>query len=322
MVFSECNAMRRIGLIVVPDVQIINFAALSVFELANAKSGELQYDLVVMSECGGNVRSSFGMDISTEPLDSGLFDTILMASSMEPRSATPKLISYLRGASEMTRRLVSISVSAFTFGEAGLLRNRRATTHWAFSTDLQRRFPDAKIETDRIFLSDGQIWTSAGMTACIDLALAMVESDLGQDVARVVARSLILSDRRTGGQSQHSALLDVANRSDRVQRALAFARQHLDEPLSNDRLAAVACLSPRQFTRVFRGETGRSPAKVIEKLRLEKARFLLEQGRLPVEVIAKEAGFGDRERMRRAFLRSFGQPPQALRKNAGPMSAW
>jgi transcriptional regulator GlxA family with amidase domain len=314
--------MRRIGLIVVPDVQIINFAALSVFELANAKSGELQYDLVVMSECGGNVRSSFGMDISTEPLDSGLFDTILMASSMEPRSATPKLISYLRSASATTRRLVSISVSAFTFGEAGLLRNRRATTHWAFSTDLQRRFPDAKIEADRIFLADGQIWTSAGMTACIDLALAMVESDLGQNVARVVARSLILSDRRTGGQSQHSALLDIANRYDRVQRALAFARQHLGEPLSNDRLAAVACLSPRQFTRVFRSETGRSPAKVIEKLRLEKARFLLEQGRLPVEVIAREAGFGDRERMRRAFLRSFGQPPQALRKNAGAVPAW
>src|ERR1700692_4391463 len=250
MFFSEYHAMRRIGLIVVPDVQIINFAALSVFELANAKSGELQYDLVVMSECGGNVRRSFGMDISTEPLDSGLFDTIFMASSMEPRSATPKLISYLRSASATTRRLVSISVSAFTFGEAGLLRNRRATTHWAFSTDLQRRFPDAKIEADRIFLADGQIWTSAGMTACIDLALARVESDLGQYVARVVARSLILSDRRTGGQSQHSALLDIANRYDRVQRALAFARQHLGEPLPNDRLAAVACLSPRQFTRV------------------------------------------------------------------------
>jgi transcriptional regulator GlxA family with amidase domain len=175
---------------------------------------------------------------------------------------------------------------------------------------------------DRIFLADGQIWTSAGMTACVDLALEMVESDLGQDVARQVARSLVLFDRRTGGQSQHSALLDIAARSDRVQKTLAFARQHLDKPLSNERLAAVACLSPRQFTRVFRNETGLSPAKVVEKLRLEKAKFLLEQGRLSVEVVAREAGFGDRERMRRAFLRVFGQSPQAFRKSAGPLTAW
>lgn len=314
--------MRRVGLIVVPDVQMIIFGALSVFELANAKSGEPHYDLVVMSERGGAVRNSFGMEISTKPLDSGSFDTILMGSSLEPRSATPELIAYLRSASETTRRLVSICVGAFTFGEAGLLRNRRATTHWAFSADLQRRFPDTKVEMDRIFLADGQIWTSAGMTACVDLALEMVESDLGQDLARVVARSLVLLDRRTGGQSQHSALLDITARSDRVQKALAFARQHLDEPLTNEQLAAVACLSPRQFTRVFRGETGRSPAKVVEKLRLEKAKFLLEQGRLPVAVVAKEAGFGDRERMRRAFLRSFGRPPQALRKRCTPVTTW
>jgi transcriptional regulator GlxA family with amidase domain len=314
--------MRRVGLIVVPDVQMINFGALSVFELANAKSGEPQYDLVVMSERGGAVRNSLGMEISTKPLDSGSFDTILMGSSLEPSFATPKLISYLHSASETTRRLASICVGAFTFGEAGLLRNRRATTHWAFSADLQRRFPDTKVETDRIFLADGQIWTSAGMTACIDLALEMVESDLGQDLARTVARSLVLFYRRTGGQSQHSALLDIAARSDRVQKALAYARQHLDEPLSNERLAAVACLSPRQFTRVFRGETGRSPAKVVEKLRLEKAKFLLEQGRLPVADVAKEAGFGDRERMRRAFLRGFGQSPLALRKSTSPVATW
>ena len=160
------------------------------------------------------------------------------------------------------------------------------------------------------------------MTACIDLALEMVASDLGQDLACVVARSLVLFDRRAGGQSQHSALLDVAARCDRIQKALAFARLHLDEPLSNERLAAVACLSPRQFTRVFRDQTGRSPAKLIEMLRLEKAKLLLEQGRLSVEVVAKQAGFGDRERMRRAFLRGFGQPPQSLRKGACPMTAW
>jgi transcriptional regulator GlxA family with amidase domain len=134
----------------------------------------------------------------------------------------------------------------------------------------------------------------------------------------VIARSLVLFDRRAGGQSQHSALLDIAARSDRGQKTLAFARQHLDEPLSNDQLAAVACLSVRQFTRVFRDETGHSPAKVIEKLRLEKAKFLLEQGRLSVEVVAKEAGFGDRERMRRAFLRAFGQTLKIFGKAPAP----
>jgi transcriptional regulator GlxA family with amidase domain len=217
---------------------MINFGALSVFELANAKSGKPEYDLVVMSERGGSVRNSFGMEISTNPLYGGSFDTILMGSSSEPRSAAPRLISYLRAASETTRRLVSICVGAFTFGEAGLLRNRRATTHWAYSADLQRRFPDTKVETDRIFLADGQIWTSGGMTACIDLALEMVERDLGQDLARAVARSMVLCDRRAGGQSQHSALLDVAARSDRVQKALAFARQHLAAAL------AAAALRP------------------------------------------------------------------------------
>src|SRR6202048_2579874 len=162
--------MRRVGLIVVPEIQMINFGALSVFELANAKSGQPHYDLVVMSERGGAVRNSFGMEISTEPLDSGSFDTILMGSSLEPRSATPELIAYLRNASATTRRMVSICVGAFTFGEAGLLKNRRATTHWAFSADLKRRFPDTKVETDRIFLADGQIWISAGVAGGGDLA--------------------------------------------------------------------------------------------------------------------------------------------------------
>jgi transcriptional regulator GlxA family with amidase domain len=171
------------------------------------------------------------------------------------------------------------------------------------------------VEEDRIFIVDGAIWTSAGMTAGIDLALAMVEQDLGAEIARAVARQLVVYHRRAGGQSQFSALLELEPKSDRIQSALDYAKRHLDEPLTVKRLAEAAHLSPRQFSRVFRAETGRSPAKAIETLRVEAARLMMEQSRHPIEVIARQTGFAERDRMRRAFLRAFGQPPQAIRRN-------
>ena len=152
------------------------------------------------------------------------------------------------------------------------------------------------------------------MTACIDLALALVEQDLGADVARDVARKLVVYHRRAGGQSQFSALLELEPKSDRVQTALTYAKEHLREELSVEQLAEVAHLSPRQFSRLFRSETGQSPAKAIENLRLEAARLMLESGALSIDSVARESGFGDPERMRRAFIRAFGQPPQMLRR--------
>lgn len=154
------------------------------------------------------------------------------------------------------------------------------------------------------------------MTAGVDLALAMVEKDLGSDIARSVARKLVMYHRRGGGQTQHSELLEMAAKSDRIEAALTYARQNLKNPLSVEELAGAAALSPRQFSRAFRAETGQSPAKAVEQLRLESARLMLEQTRHPVEVIARESGFADPERMRRAFLRAFGQPPQAMRRAA------
>jgi transcriptional regulator GlxA family with amidase domain len=159
------------------------------------------------------------------------------------------------------------------------------------------------------------------MTAGIDLALGLVERDLGPGKAREIARMMVLHHRRAGGQSQHSALLDIEARSDRVQATLQYARRNLSSNLSVERLAAVACLSPRQFSRLFRLETGLSPAKAVENLRLEAARFLLEQGRLPIETIAFDTGFGDRERMRRAFSRAYGQSPQSIRNAASSLTA-
>ncbi len=173
-----------------------------------------------------------------------------------------------------------------------------------------------KVEEDRIFIIDGPVWTSAGMTAGIDLALAMIEKDLGADVARAVARKLVVYHRRAGGQSQFSALLELEPKSDRIQSALAYAKRNLDTPLTVGQLAEAAHLSPRQFSRAFRAETGQSPAKAVENLRVEAARLMMEQSRHPIDVIARQTGFADRDRMRRAFLRTFGQPPQVIRRNA------
>lgn len=163
---------------------------------------------------------------------------------------------------------------------------------------------------------DGPVWTSAGMTAALDMALGMVEKDLGTDMARSVAHKLVMHQRRSGGQSQHSELLALAPKSDRIQSALEYARTHLDRPLSVEELADVVHLSPRQFTRVFTAETGQSPAKAVESLRLEAARVMIERSRHSLDRVAKETGFRDRRHMREVFMRGFGVPPQAVRRDA------
>jgi transcriptional regulator GlxA family with amidase domain len=225
-------------------------------------------------------------------------------------------LAFVRKAMGASRRIAAPCTGAFVLAEAGILDGRRATTHWFFARDLQARFPKVRVEEDRIFIIDGPVWTSAGMSAGVDLALAMVENDLGVEIARSVAKKMVVYHRRAGGQSQFSALLELEPKSDRIQSVLAHARRNLHTPLSVEQLAEVAHLSPRQFSRAFHAETGQSPAKAVENLRVEAARILMEQGQLPIDVVARETGFADRERMRRAFLRAFGQPPQVIRRNA------
>jgi transcriptional regulator GlxA family with amidase domain len=311
-------AMRKTGLFLYPGFQVMSFVALSAFEVANKRAGETLYDLHILSEKGGLVRSSLGMEITTEAIGKNDYDTVLIGVGMEPPAPSPAATSYLRRAAKSTRRLASICLGSFALGEAGLLDGRRATTHWRYAGRLREQFPKSKVDMDKIFIADGQIWTSAGMSAGADLAVGMIESDHGADLARLVARGLVMHHRRAGGQSQHSALLDLDTNTDRIQTALTYAKRNLRMPLEIEDLARAACLSPRQFTRVFRSETGTSPAKAIETLRLESARYLLEQSRLPVEDIAKQAGFGNRERMRRAFARTYGEAPRSIRTNAGP----
>jgi transcriptional regulator GlxA family with amidase domain len=277
---------------------------------------EAVYEVHLLSETGGSVRSSIGVSVATEPFDETNFDTVMVGGSAVAGALTPGVIKFLRQALQRSRRLASTCTGAFVLAEAGLLDGRRATTHWERARELRTRFPKVKVEEDRIFIIDGPVWTSAGMTAGIDLALAMIEKDFGAEVARAVARKLVVYHRRAGGQSQFSALLELEPKSDRIQSALAYAKRNLDKPLNVRQLAEAAHLSPRQFSRAFQVETGQSPAKAIENLRVEAARLMMEQSRHPIDVIARQTGFADRDRMRRAFLRAFGQPPQVIRRNA------
>jgi transcriptional regulator GlxA family with amidase domain len=308
--------MQRIGFIVFPGFQVMSFAAISVFECANREVGEPVYDVRLLSETGGFIRTSVGLSVAAEPFDDSKFDTLIVGGAAVIGPVPPGLIEFVRQALGRCRRLAATCTGAFVLAEAGLLDGRRATTHWAHARALQARFPKVKVEEDRIFIVDGSVWTSAGMTAGIDLALAMVEQDLGAEVARAVARKLVVYHRRAGGQSQFSALLELGPKSDRIQSALAYAKRNLASPLTVAQLAKAAHLSQRQFSRAFRAETGQSPAKAIENLRIEAARLMMEQSRHPIDDIARQTGFADRDRMRRAFMRAFGQPPQVIRRNA------
>jgi transcriptional regulator GlxA family with amidase domain len=273
------------------------------------------YDLRFISETGGAIRTSSGLTLHSEPFSDAPFDTLMVGGGSVRQPAMPAIIDFLRTAPQRCRRIAAICTGAFLLAEAGLLDGRRATTHWLYARELQKEFPKAKMDEDRIFINDGPIWTSAGMSAGIDLGLALIESDLGPQLAKSVARKLVVYHRRGGGQSQFSALLEMSPKSDRIQTALAYARENLHRPLTVPRLAEAANLSPRQFSRAFHAETGQSPAKAIENLRVEAARALMEQSRHPIDVVARQTGFSDRDQMRRAFLRAFGQPPQTLRRN-------
>ncbi|MES2072089.1 MAG: GlxA family transcriptional regulator [Pseudomonadota bacterium] len=313
--------MKRIGLIVFPGFQILDMVAVSVFELANMAQEQPAYQVEVLSEHGGVVTSSSGVRVDTVAFGSADFDTVLVTGSMMIEPQSKNLHDFLNRALLQSRRTASICTGAFILAEAGILDGRRATTHWYHARDLQRRFPQTKVEEDRIFITDGPVWTSAGMTACIDLCLAMVEQDLGVEMSRAVAKKMVVYHRRSGGQSQYSALLELSPKSDRIQSSLVYAKENLQKNLSVEELAEVAHLSPRQFSRAFAEETGQTPAKAIENLRVEAARNMIEDGRHPIDVVAAETGFGDPERMRRAFLRAFGQPPQSIKRAAKSLSA-
>jgi transcriptional regulator GlxA family with amidase domain len=279
------------------------------------------YEISLLSETGGPVVSSVGIEVDTQSFGDPAFDTLIVLGDLAIATPSDPLIQFVAKAAASSRRIASICTGAFVLAAAGVLDGRRATTHWGNARELQRRYPMIKVEEDRIFIADGNVWTSAGMTACIDLSLALVEADLGFELSKRVAQKLVIYHRRTGGQSQFSVMLELESKSDRIQQALEYAKRNLRKTLSVAELAEVSHLSARQFSRAFRAETGQSPAKAIESLRVEAARSLVEESRHTIDVVARETGFADPERMRRAFIRKFGHPPQTFRRVANQLAA-
>jgi transcriptional regulator GlxA family with amidase domain len=306
---------RTIGFLIFPDFQLLDAAGpIAAFEIAGRFAPDA-YRLVVLAAEPGLVASSSGAAMQAEALETAPpLDTLIVSGGEGTRGAVdPRLLAFVRRAA---RRTTSVCSGAYVLAEAGLLDGRRATTHWSRSADFARRYPKVTLEPDRIFIQDGSIWTSAGITAGIDLSLALIGEDLGEAVARRTAEILVVYHRRPGGQSQFSTLLEMDQKRGRFGPLLGWMRERLSEKLSIERLADQAAMSPRHFTRAFTAETGLTPARSVERLRVEVARERVEAGAEPIDHIAAATGFGDPERMRRAFVRAFGQPPQALRRAA------
>ncbi|WP_343732296.1 GlxA family transcriptional regulator [Duganella sp.] len=311
--------MHRIGYLLKEGFQVMALGTQTVFEFANVVAREQFYQVSNYSLEGGDICTSQGVTVKTLAVGDGSeSDSWMISGVVDPtlRPTPANELAFIKRAARHSRRTVGLCTGTFSLGEAGLLDGRRATTHWAYIETLKQRCPTARIEVDHIFTIDGPIWTSAGLTAAMDLALGMVERDLGPQVATATARVLVMDNRRTGGQSQQSELLKLAPKSDRVQIALEYARKNLSQPIRVDDLARAASLSPRQFGRIFQSETGQSPAKAIEQLRLEVARNMIERGIHPLEVIARETGFRDRSHLREVFVRECGVTPQSLRREA------
>ncbi|NMN04609.1 GlxA family transcriptional regulator [Novosphingobium sp. SG919] len=310
--------MPHVSMVLTPGFQFLALGVQAAFELANGLQGEDYYTLSIASVDGGPIMSSSGFAVPTVRLDDvGPIDTLLLlAGLVPPPQQDEAVLQRLRTMAKEARRVAGLCTGAFLLGQMGLLDGRRATTHWSYAREMRAAFPDVRVEDDRIFINEGPVWTSAGLTAGLDLAVALIEKDLGRDVASAVARRLVMHHRRAGGQSQHSELLELSPSSDRIQKALIFAKAHLANPLTVEELAEVAALSPRQFSRAFRAETGQTPAKAVEQIRLEAARLMIEETRHPMDQIAQESGFVDLRRMREAFMRQYGQPPQTLRRLA------
>jgi transcriptional regulator GlxA family with amidase domain len=307
-----------IALLIYPDFELLDLSG-PVAAFNGARLHGAPYSLSVVSTHGGSVGSNSGIKVdSCQVTGRSRYDTVIAVGGLFTHRLAPdsEAVVLVRKLAKKAQRVASVCTGAFLLASAGLLENRKVTTHWRFAGLLQSRFPRIQVDADRIFVKDGAVWSSAGVTAGIDLALALIEADHGAELAKTLARDLVVYHRRPGGQSQFSALLELEPASGRVRQALAFAREHLHEPLSVGRLAQAACTSERHFGRIFCSETGETPARAVERLRVEAARPTVEDGHEPLETIARKVGFGDSERMRRSFVRITGHTPQSLRRIA------
>ena len=315
--------MRRIGFLIFPGFQLLDAAGpIAAFEVA-ARLRPGSYELRVIAARAGRVVSSSGATLEAQAP---------AAARLARHGAGRRRRGYLRGAgvpadaaflracAARSRRLASVCSGSFLLAAAGLLEGLTATTHWSLTERFRHAFPNVQLDPDRIFVREGKLWTAAGISAGIDLALALIGEDLGEEVAQRTAQQLVVYHRRPGGQSQFSALLEMERAAGRFGGLLEHVRTHLDGPAGVEALAARCCMSPRNFARAFRAETGLTPAKAVERLRADAARALLQSGAGSVQAVAARCGFGDPERMRRAFVRLFGASPAALRRGRGAAS--
>ena len=316
------NAPRVIEVLTYPSVQALDVAGtLQVFAYTNelaVKAGEnAPYVLRTVAQGGQVVTSSAGLALIADELPPARkpLDTLIVAGGqgVEAAAADAVLVDWVRERAGQARRVASVCTGAFLLAAAGLLDGRRAATHWAFCAELARRYPAVRVESDPIFVRDGPVWTSAGVTAGIDLALAMVEEDFGRTLALAAARWLVVFLKRPGGQAQFSTALSLQATEDRFGPLHAWMSSHLARDLSVPVLAAEAGMSERSFSRHYQGATGLTPARAVERLRVEGARRLLSDSHLPIKRIARQCGFGSEETMRRSFHRLLATTPQDYR---------
>jgi transcriptional regulator GlxA family with amidase domain len=315
-------AARIIEVLAFPLVQLLDVTGpLQVFATANdhitRAGGAAPYDLRVIAKGGQAVTGSAGLAIAAGPLPraGSVVDTLLVAGGpgVEAAAADPMLVDWVRQHATKARRVASVCTGAFLLAASGALDGRRAATHWSVCKEFARRYPAVRVEPDPIFVRDGSVWTSAGVTAGIDLALALVEQDLGRTVALAVARYLVVFLKRPGGQAQLSAALSLQSAEDQFGVLHDWINRHLSDDISLPKLADQAGMSERSFSRHYAEATGLTPARAVERLRVEAARRMLSESRLPVKRISQRCGFGSEETMRRSFLRVLSATPQDYR---------
>ncbi|MEJ6000197.1 GlxA family transcriptional regulator [Paucibacter soli] len=321
----------RIVFLLFPGFQQLDLAGpMAVFELARLqRPGSYSWRLAASK--AGSVRSSAGVDwpVQSLPRSCGNVDLVMAigGDGVDTACRDAQLLRWLQRAAQRGARIASICSGSLLLAAAGLLDQRSATTHWSRSRQFASEFPSVRLQPDRIYVREPaahghakvrpELWTSAGMTAGIDLCLALVAHDCGEEVAREAARQLVVERRRPGGQSQFSPLLELRQAEGRFGELLDYIRLNIGLEHRVEQLAERMCMSPRHFARCFRAETGATPAQVVERLRVESARVALEAGQPSVQRIAAAAGFGNTERMRRSFQRLLGRAPMAFRKAGG-----